>query len=656
MRSVRHSLNAVFLIGMFIIVTLVVYWPGLHGGFVYDDATSITGNANILVKDGSFSEWALAALSFPSGTPPFRSLGMLTFAGNYYLSGMHPFAFKLTNLCIHVLNGLLLFLALRSLFDLHEAASSRASEGLRFDKNIAAATLAGLWLLLPIQLTAVLYVVQRLESFATTFVFLGLCWYLRARLNLWEGRRGALNLWASVGVSTTIGILAKEPAILLPLYAALVEFCVTGWRNRDGRISRAVVSLYGVTLVLPFLIGLIWLWGKYISLENLTNTDSHVIHRLITEAGIMFRYMAWTLLPSLDSLTLYHDDIPLARGLFDPITNLLAVLSVTALIALAVWQRQRRPLFALGILWFFAGHVMTGTVIPLVLAFEHRNYFSSAGLLLAAASLVTLEAGIYRRQARIGVIIVATLLYAGTTWMRSQEWSDPMRLSTSDALKRPDSPSAQFDLALGLIEKARASKQQEYVDAALKLLDEKRKLPGAGIIFEQNMISILAPSGFLIPTELWTSIIEKMSKARPKVNDARSLSTLNNCFISEKCKAEDLPYLRDAYGAAMKHPKPSAPLLSVHAEFAWYLDHDHDLAERDMREAVKRAPRDIPGLQNLIVVLINQGKKAEAQSMIEALEKRNILGTLDGFVLPLRHTMKAYDEREKIPPIDATTP
>lgn len=630
----------------FLIVATLAYVPGLHGGFMLDDATSIVGNDNIHVKDGRLSEWSLAAISFPSGTPPFRSLTMLSFAANYYVGGLDPFGYKLTNLCIHLLNGLLLFFLLRSLFDLHHACSRAGDQPRRFDHGMAAACLAGLWLLLPIQLTAVLYVVQRLEALTTTFVFLGLWWYLHARLRLWRTSGGALGLWASLGVCTVLGILAKEPGIMLPLYAGLIEFAITGGRNRDGRVSRPVLALFGVTLLAPFLVGAAWMWGRYVGLSSVTNPDSFVVRRLMTEAGVLFDYMAWTLFPSLDSLTLHHDDIQLVRGLLDPPSTLAAVIGILGILGLAFLQRRKRPLLSLGILWFFAGHLLTATVVPVVLAFEHRNYFSSAGLLLAVSSAIALEGGLRRTGIRLAAVLVAALLYAATTWMRAEEWSQPMRLVTSDALKRPDSPSAQLDLALGLINQARSTGRADYVDSALRILDSKRKLPGAGIIFEENIISILAPSGYEVPADVWNSIIEKMKHNRAKISDTRSLSQLNHCFITEKCKRKDLPYLSQAYAAAMSHPRPSPTLLSVHAEYAWYLEKDHDQAESDIREAVRLAPRDIAGQKNLIVVLIHQGKRDEAEAMIRSLEAKNIFGTLDGFIEPLRKAMSNTAEPE----------
>lgn len=624
---------------MFMLLATLAYLPGLSGGFVFDDATSIVENNNIHVKDGTFAEWSLAAVSFPSGTPPFRSLTMLSFAANYYLGGLDPFGYKLTNLVIHLLNGLLLFLALRGLFALQQACAEGKRTPLSFKLDVAAACIAGAWMLLPINLTAVLYTVQRLESLATTFIFLGMAWYAKARLRHWSGEGGALSLWMSLIACTALGVLAKEPGILLPLYAGLAELILVRGRNQNGHLSRPVLALFGCALLLPFVLGSIWLWGRYFDLDRLIDPNSFVIRRMMTEAGILLDYMAWTLIPSLDSLTLHHDDIQLVNGILEPVSTLPSILGLLALIVVANWQLRRRPLFALGIALFFAGHLLTATVVPLVLAFEHRNYFSSAGLLLACASILFLEPGILSGRLRIAVVAIATLFFATTTWMRAQEWSSPMRQIRSDAAKRPNSPSAQIDYALALINEARKTGDHRNVDAVLKLLDIKRSLPGAGIIFEQTMISVLAPSHMKVPDAVWRSLVAKLRSTHPKISDTRSLSWLNHCFISEKCNKDDIHYLREAYAAAMSHPDQSPTLLSVHAEFTWYIEGDHDSAERDIREAVRRAPRDIAGRKNLIVVLIHQGKREEAKAMIEELEAENVIGSLDAFIAPLRKAL-----------------
>jgi hypothetical protein len=634
----------------FVVVCVMAYLPGLSGDFIYDDWGSVAGNSNIQIKEGTLAEWWRAALLFPSGTPPFRSLTMLTFAANYYIGGLDPFGFKLTNLCIHLLNGILLFIALRALFALRRACATTL-DSIGFNENLAAASIAGLWLLLPINLSAVLYSVQRLEALAATFIFLGLAWYLHARLRMWEGRGGGISLWLSIGVCTGLGLLAKETAVMLPFYAALAEFCIAHGRTRGGRWSRPVLALYALTLLLPLLVGAVWMWGRYIGPGKL-GASSFAFLRLITESRVWIDYIAWTLAPSLDALTLYHDDIPLSHGLLDPPTTLISILSLVMLLGVALWQRKRRPLFALGVLWFFAGHLLTGTVIPLILAFEHRNYFSSAGLLLASASLIALEGPLVRGKLRVAAVTVAALFYAGTTWMRANEWSDGLHLAMNDAMKRPNSSAAQFDYAQALLKVSMQTKTSEPANAALAVLDKARHLSGAGIHFEQSMITLLGESGYPAPDDVWGSLIDKLKRGKPDTNGIHALTRLNHCFQSKQCKAEQLPQLATAYDAAFSHGRPSEGLLATHAEYAWHLANDRDRAEQDFRDALEQHPNDIAAQMNLAVVLIYQGKRDEAEAMIKSMERRNYLGALEGFVEPLKATFENVSAAT--PPVHGT--
>src|SRR5690606_18751837 len=115
-------------------------------------------------------------------------------------------------------------------------------------------------------------------------------------------------------------------------------------------------------------------------------------------------------------------------------------------------QRPRRPLFCLGILWFFGGHLMTGTVLPLELVYEHRNYFPAAGLLLVLASLLVLEP-LPKATPRMAVAIAcaAFAFHAFGTHLRAREWGNPLALAQSEAAKRPASISAQYEFGRSLV-------------------------------------------------------------------------------------------------------------------------------------------------------------------------------------------------------------
>lgn len=625
-----------------LLVAALVYWPGLSGDFVYDDMSFVVGNGRIQVDTLDLGDWVAAAISFPSGTNQGRWLGMLSFAANYYFTGLDPYWFKLTNLGIHLLNGLLLFLALRALFALWRECRGDGVAQPRLDA--AAAAIAALWLVLPINLTGVLYVSQRLEALSNTFVFLGLAWYLRARLAYWRQERGAFGLWASLLVGTTVGVLVKESAVLLPLYAFCVELAVTRLRRRDGTIDRGVLWIYGCMLAVPLVVGLVWLAG-WVARPGAYQRSFGTLARVETEFRVLVDYIAWTLAPSLDSLTLYHDDIQASKGLLDPPSTLAALAALLALLLAALWQLRRRPLFSLGILWFFAGHVLTATIIPLLFAFEHRNYFPSAGLLLAIASLLAIE----QRQQRYRVpVVVASALfafYAFTTWMRAEEWSDGKRLAMSEASKRPDSPIAQYERARVLLS-SNGPNGQPLVEDGFLALEDASHLPGAGIRFEQILITMHAAMGRDIDPAWMQSLIEKLRRAPASPSDARSLQNLNACFIEEKCKV-GVAELGKAYEAALAHPQPSPALLSVHAEYAWYLQHDRAAAERDIREAVRQAPFDFEARKNLIVLLIATGQIDEGRREIAAIRRLNFFGMFDKVIGQLE---TALAEHEKATP------
>lgn len=623
------------------VTTALVYRGGLAGGFVYDDASSIVDNASVHVEHLRLSEWWRAAVEFPSGAAPFRSLTMLTFALNHYLSGLDPYAYKLTNLAIHLLNGLLLFRLLCALLGLARHCDRNTSGDPRHDNDrIAAAVIAGLWLLLPINISAVLYVVQRLEALAATSTFLGLWWYCRARLRLWQGQGGKLSLCASLIVCAAAGALAKESAVMLPLYAAAIEACLPRGRSAVGQRQPVVFGLYAATLLAPFVLGMIWLWGRFHQWNLMADGMAWTVSRLLTEARVLIDYIAWTLTPALDSLTLYHDDIQRSQGLLAPPSTLLSLLALIALALVAFWQRKRRPLFALGIAWFFCGHVLTATVIPLVLAFEHRNYFPSAGLLLACANLFALETPLIGRRARLGLAIVAIAFYGATTWMRAQEWSDPQRLARSDALKRPQSPAAQFDLAQSYLAEAARSGKQEPAQAALAILERNRLLPGAGIQFEARIITLLGASGYPAPGAVWDGLVAKLQHNRLDNNAIHALSLLNHCFADGKCSSTQRDRLAQAYAAAIPQATAQVDFASVWAEYAWHVAGDHGLAEQILRDALAASPGSVDRMQALAIVLIHEGKLDEAATVLARIERHNRLGMEDGRLSRLRSALE----------------
>ncbi len=107
------------LLAVAVVATAAVYWSGLTGGWVFDDYPNIVDNAAIHIKPGhsTLVAWVDAALSSPASFL-HRPLASITFALNWMAGGGDPWPFKLTNVIIHLINGVLLFFMLRALLRL----------------------------------------------------------------------------------------------------------------------------------------------------------------------------------------------------------------------------------------------------------------------------------------------------------------------------------------------------------------------------------------------------------------------------------------------------------------------------------------------------------------------------------------------------------
>lgn len=608
------------------VLTIAVYWPSLSGGFLFDDSIYVQ-NPAVFVQSMRLGDWAHAALS-QVGTNQFRGLSMLSFAANHFITGANPWWFKLTNLCIHLCNGWLVYFLLANLVRLrNEVAQVNGKGEFAVSGNLFSALVAGLWMLAPINLTNVAYISQRIESLANVFVLLGLVAYVRWRRRHFSGSGFAYGGGIIVVVAAIAGLTAKESAALLPLFTVCIEVALTGFRNKDGRLSRPVVATHVLLLMLPMLVGLWWLsrWIliSYAEVRTFTLSD-----RLWTETRVLVDYLDWTLLPNLGSLTFYHDDLTLSHGLLSPPTTLGAMVLLALLLALAAWQRSRRPLFCLGVLWFFAGHAMTATVIPLELVFEHRNYFPSIGALLAVSSGVCSLPGRLTGTFRTTLAISAIALFSTTTFLRAQEWSDPIRLAHAEATKRPDSMRAQYGWALTLMMAAGTDRDSPLLTEARSILHRIVDRDDSGVAPAQALIFLAGRDGQPIDPHWWQEILRKSRMGPPSKTDIQAIAFLSRCMSRSICPNQP-QQMQTVFLAAMDASSNNPELLSAYADYAYRKLNDGQLADRLGTEAVTRSPAVPTYRYNLVRLLLATGHVDEARQQMAILRTMNRWGSLD---------------------------
>ena len=437
----------------------LAWWPALDGPWLYDDgqlqgpiATMHAQGLSALAGNGWREQLIMA------GNVPGRPLAMASFALNA-LAGTDPFGFKAVNLALHLATGTLVFLLIRVLAG--AAAGERRSDAF-------ALVVALVWVLHPLQVSTVAYVVQRMTILSALFSVAALGLYARVRVREVAGGPPArlLELVWPLLVLPPLAFLCKENGALLPLLLLTMElvlFRLAGTTRTKHHLT-AYFGLAGIALVV--------LAAALLPPDRLlaayAGRDFTLGERLLTQPRMLTLYVGQILLPRPDWMGFYYDGVELSRGLLRPPTTLAAIAFLLGLFGLGLALVRRRPLAAFGILFFFAGHLMESSVLPLLMAFEHRNYLPSLGLILAAADLLAGARGDLARWRPLITAVVLAAVFA-LTGLRSLAWGSSEGIWRSALNARLPSRGARADYAQWLTEQGRLAEARRLLTDAYGL-------------------------------------------------------------------------------------------------------------------------------------------------------------------------------------------
>lgn len=614
---------------------VAVYWPGLQGGFALDDYTNVVNNTAIAIHDLSWDSLSHAMFSFQAG-PAMRPLSMLTFALDARFAGPEDASvFKATNLAIHLFDGMLVFVLLSQLLRIR--ARSDASPAPAAPTYYPWLALAGAiaWLLHPLNVMPVLYVVQRETALSALFVLLGLCLYLWARARQLEGKPGAIAIWVGVPVITGLAVLCKESGALLPVYALAMETFVLGFRRRAGGVDRKLLLFYGVFLALPGCLGLGWaVFHHGGGMLDYSGRNYTLGERLLTESRVVWLYIRWTLWPDPSQLGLYHDDITVSHGLLQPVTTLLSILGIVGLIAACVSLRKRLPLMALGIAWFLGGQIMESTIFPLELAYEHRCYLPDLGLILAALSLLlpaTRQAAWFLPRWALAVTLLA--LCASITWSRAHDWRDNLSFAAAEARHHPMSAYATYMLGQTYANLALMDDPKQY-DNAVSSLQAASDVPNSTIIPDVSLVLVEAQIGGKVDKSVLPRIARKLGDRKLAASDIQGLAALGECVDKRNCIVPRAD-MQAAFDSALANPRLAterdvhANILVIYGNFTATELGDVKQARELMAQAAALVPSEPQYQENMITMDIALRDRELATHDLDGLRRLNYLGHLD---------------------------
>jgi Flp pilus assembly protein TadD len=334
---------------------------------------------------------------------------------------------------------------------LHSGAAAAAFLWLSgFVPPPAAAGLAAVVSLHPLQSEAVAYVSGRGDTLAVLFLCLGL-WLFRS------GRRG----WALA--CAALAAASKESMALFPLFLAL-----DGWARGQKWEARDHAPFW--------LLSAAYVAARLTAL-NFADTLNFYGHSTVLSEHASYRL--WTYLTTLPEglrLWLWPSDLHHERS-WTIFTSLMAPRVALSAAVCAAWLagawslRRRAPAAAAGMAWFVIATLPTSNLFVIInaLFFDHWFIVPGLGLALAATALAPL------REARAGAVAAcAALAFAGAAQASALDrfWLDGESLNSRILSFEPRDARAHNNLAMALSERGRLAEAEDHYRQAIALDDE----------------------------------------------------------------------------------------------------------------------------------------------------------------------------------------
>ncbi|MEO5829934.1 MAG: hypothetical protein ABIQ36_05140 [Rhodanobacter sp.] len=639
-----HRPHGVLLKLCAIALIAIVLWPALSGGFIFDDYP-------IFVENPAFhvSQWNWQAFHdvwFWSQANIQRPLAMLSYAVNYAAGGS-IWGFKALNLAIHLLNTALLAVLCTRLLRCGWAPRDPDDASAHERRTSTWAwLLATAWALHPLQISTVMYVVQRMELLGFTFTLLALLSYWHARqLQLRDGRGWPWLLLSVLLIA--VGYFAKETTVLVPGYALLLELTLLHFGAARPSVKRNWKWLYAVGCLAAIAVFAFYVLPHYVLGSGAFSGRPYTAwERELTQLRALSMYIGWSVLPLPGQMHFYYDNYLVSTGWLAPATTLAGGLFLSCLLGLAAAMRLRRPLLALGIAWFFMAHALTSAPLPLELVFEHRNYPALFGILLALTDLLRLATrhAHPRLPAILATIFLATLSFF--TVLRAATWGNPLQLAMTLVHDNPTSPRASYDLARLYMDLSHDNPQSPLFTRAIRELERGAALPNSSPLPEQALLLTAASEGVPAQTEWWQSLFHKLRTRPLGPQEYRALQGLASRAVEDKVDL-DPQRLSEAYQIALEKSPNYAALHVQYADVASVLMHDQPLALRHLQTAIDINKNGPDYAHRLIGYLLANGRLEEASVLFKHEEQQRPNLQQDPDWMTLRTQLEARQQAGK---------
>lgn len=418
--SWKYFLIIIFCIG-------IVYVQTLSYDFVnYDDYDLVLNNENFLSHPSNIAA-SFTTHAFTTHKKEgvyYRPILLVSYILDYQIWKLNPLGYHLTNILLHCMTAMLVFLLINSLIQ----------------NQILALLSSLIFALHPIQVESVAWIAGRNDILVGLFIAMTMYFYIQHHE---KPERKKLYLFFSI-ISFTLALFTKESAafciFILPLYDIVVrKNTLTTLFSKDTLLKfTPLAAVIGVYLIIRLMV-----FGEIAGTEKLYGMFS-LIERLKFLPAIIVELFSFLIAPF--RLSIEH---PLAKIIwFDFPWNLFAIVTIISFVAITWWTLQRESILAFALLWLSVCMFPALNIFPLAVPIlEHRLYTASIGFALF------IGVGIYRlfkshAQFAGRLLLVLLVVACGIgSFIRIPVWRNSESLWLDAINKAPTAHRAYFNLA-----------------------------------------------------------------------------------------------------------------------------------------------------------------------------------------------------------------
>ncbi|MGB2631210.1 MAG: tetratricopeptide repeat protein [Candidatus Omnitrophota bacterium] len=440
------------------IVAFMVYANTLLNDFIWDDEYLILNNSQVK----SFTHLPKVFKTYVGyGSENinnfYRPIQEISNMIDYFLWGEYPVGFHLTNVVLHALVSLMVFLFL-----------------FYVSGDVLASCIAALFYSVhPVHSEAIAYIAGRADSLYAFFMLLSLVLFIRHVNRVKTGKSGIALYILSI-FFFIISLLSKEIIITMPL---LIFLYMAFFLKNRGEFNSVYAKLKLRWIPYAVVAGVYaYLRLTVLSFAGIAPpsafTKIPLLYRLVTffrTIGVYFRLMVFPVDLRMERT------IDISRALLNP-GSLLAMGMIAAIIWIAYKTYKTNRLVSFSIVWFFANLLPVSNLVPInSFIAEHWIYVASIGpFFLLGMGLTWLYRNAFSRVKATSVLFFVLVaffvgIYFRLTVIRNVDWRDEITFFHATLKYHPRNARLYLNLGNTYYEKGEIDKAIEQYRNATKI-------------------------------------------------------------------------------------------------------------------------------------------------------------------------------------------